>query len=286
VKPDTLNSYQERMGRVLVHIQNRLDEPLTLDELAGVACFSPYHFHRIFRGMVGESVKEHVRRLRMERAAQRLVATDQGVLEIALEAGYETHESFTRAFEAMFGAPPTAFRAHRTALAQARLAALRQKETPMEVAIRKLDRTRVAFVRHVGPYDTVGGTWQKLMMNAGMRGLLGPSARMLGICHDDPEITPPDRVRYDAAVTVSADAAPAGEIGIQDVGPGEYAVATHVGPYSGLGESYARVCGEWLPQSGRELASAPAVEFYQNSPMNTPPDQLRTEIWLPLAPRE
>ena len=91
------------MGRVLVHIQSHLDEPMPLDQLAEVASFSPWHFHRIFRGMVGESVKEHVRRLRLERAAQQLRDTNRAVVDIALEAGYETHESFTRAFAAMFG---------------------------------------------------------------------------------------------------------------------------------------------------------------------------------------
>ena len=83
MRTETLNSYQERMGRVLVHIQNHLDEPMPLDQLAGVACFSPWHFHRIFRGMVGESVKEHVRRLRLERAAQCLKSTERPVCAAA-----------------------------------------------------------------------------------------------------------------------------------------------------------------------------------------------------------
>src|ERR1700690_3530349 len=116
MRTDTGESYQERINRVLVHIQQRLEEPLPLDELAGGASFSPWHFHRIFRGMVGESVKEHVRRLRLERAAQRLKSSDRPVVDIALEAGYETHESFTRAFAAMFEAPPSAFRAGAQAL--------------------------------------------------------------------------------------------------------------------------------------------------------------------------
>ena len=84
---------------------------------AAVAHFSPYHFHRIFRGMVGESVKEHVRRLlRLERSAQRLRDSNDAILEIALDAGYESHESFTRAFRAMFGESPSEFRDNRREL--------------------------------------------------------------------------------------------------------------------------------------------------------------------------
>jgi len=244
----TVESYQERMTRVLVHIQGRLDEPLPLEELAGVACFSPYHFHRIFRGMVGESVKEHVRRLRLERAAQRLKQSSQPVTEIAFDAGY-----------APSGGGP-----------------------PLDVRIERFDGMRVAFIRHVGSYDSVGAAWGRLMGWAWPKGLFGPHARMVGIVHDDTEITPPEKLRYDAAITVGPGIGPEGEVGIQQLEPGEYGVALHKGPYDGLGETYARMCGEWLPASGRELRSAPALEFYLNSPQTTPPAELLTRICLPL----
>ena len=68
--PGTEASYRERILRVRLHIEAHLDESISLEELAAVACFSPYHFHRIFRALVGESVMEHVRRLRLERAAE------------------------------------------------------------------------------------------------------------------------------------------------------------------------------------------------------------------------
>ena len=229
--------------------------------------------------MVGESVKEHVRRLRLERAAQRLKASDRPVLDIALEAGYETHESFTRAFAAMFESSPSTFRLG----AQMPRPGADGSGSPLEVSVREISSLRVAFVRHVGPFDGVGEAWQKLMMWAGRAGLLGSGVRMLGIVQDDPEITAPVKLRYDAALVVKDSVAAAGEIGIQDVAPGEYAVALHVGPYNTLGQTYARMCGEWLPESGRELASAAAVEFYLNSPMTARPGDLRTEICLPLA---
>lgn len=95
---------------MLTYIHQHLDEPLSLNELAQVACFSPYHFHRVFRGMVGESLGEHVRRLRLERAASRLKGSRQSITALAFEAGYETLESFSRAFAAMFGQSPSNFR--------------------------------------------------------------------------------------------------------------------------------------------------------------------------------
>jgi AraC family transcriptional regulator len=285
MKEDTEDSYRERILRVQLHIQNHLDEEMTLEELARVACFSPYHFHRIFRGIVGEAVKEHVRRLRLERAALRLRFTGQSVTDIAFQSGYETHESFTRAFEAMFGQPPSVFRKNHISSAAARGGRQEERRQTMDVEIRRLERMKVVFLRHVGPYDQVGAAWARLAQWAGPRGLFGPSTRMLGICYDDPEVTPPEKMRYDAAITVSEGTQGEGEVGVQEIGPGEYAVVRHIGPYQKLGETYARLCGEWLPQSGRELADSPPLEFYRNSPFATPPEQLITDIWMPLAPR-
>jgi AraC family transcriptional regulator len=116
MKESTRRDYTERMTRVLVFIQENLDHELGLEELARVAFFSPFHFHRIFRGMLGESVKEHVRRLRIERAALRLRNTSRSVIDVALETGYESHEAFSRAFKAMLGESPSSFRARRRAV--------------------------------------------------------------------------------------------------------------------------------------------------------------------------
>ena len=280
----TAESYQERVQRVLAHIRNHLDGPLPLQELSGVACFSPYHFHRIFRGMTGESVKEHVRRLRLERAARRLRFSPDSVTAIALDSGYQTPESFTRAFDAMYGEPPSAFRQSSREIALA--ARERTAGPPLAVRLERVGPLRLAFVRHIGPYDEVGIAWGKLMSWAGPRGLIGPGMQMLGIVHDDYEITPPETLRYDAALPVDATVQPSGDLGIQDLPAGEYAVATHRGPYFKLSETYSRLAGEWLPASGRELLTAPAIEIYRNSPFSTAPENLLTDIHLPLAPQE
>ncbi len=164
MRPVTLQDYKERMLRVLVHIQQHLDGPLPLERLASIACFSPYHFHRIFTGMVGESVKEHVRRLRLERAASELKLGSAPVTRIALDAGYESHEAFTRSFTAAFGMSPSRYRAAgspRPGTGPAKVpyrrgGALQHFRTvhrggSMNVEIKRLSPMRVAFVRHTGP---------------------------------------------------------------------------------------------------------------------------------------
>jgi AraC family transcriptional regulator len=298
MKERTFEDYRARMLRVLVHIQKHLDGELALEELASVAHFSPFHFHRIFRGLVGESVKEHVRRLRLERAAHRLRHTGQTVMEIALDAGYQTPESFTRAFQRMFDQSPTEFRTRHGVVAYGPAPSgvhfvakgvldsfrpVHHNSPPLEVRIEQLPEMRVAFVRHTGPYEDTDVAYEQLMAWAGRRGLLKPPVTVFGIAYDDPTVTAPDKLRYDAALAVPGDLTPEGEIGMQTLPGGKYAVTAHCGPYETLGETYTRFCGEWLPLSGHELLAGPALEFYRNSPQDTPPEKLLTDIYMPLA---
>jgi len=118
---------------------------------------------------------------------------------------------------------------------------------------------------------------------AGARGLLKPPVVIFGVAYDDPTVTAPQDLRYDAALVIPEDVKTEGEIGAQTIQGGKYAVTTHCGSYETLGETYIRFCGEWLPLSGLELIPAPALEFYRNSPLDTPPEKLLTDIYMPLA---
>ena len=153
----------------------------------------------------------------------------------------------------------------------------------MEVRIERVAPRRVAFTRHVGPYSEVGTAWGKLMSWAGRQGLLRSRPTILGIVHDDPEVTPPEKIRYDACLVVDGAVRAEGEIGVQEIGGGEFAVTTHRGPYEELSKTYARLLGQGLPTSGREPRSSPAFEIYRNSPTDTAPADLVTDIHLPLA---
>ncbi len=295
MKSITEDDYRQRLLRVLIHIQEHLDEDLPLEDLAKIACFSPYHFHRVFRGMVGEPLQKHVRRLRLERSAQRLKLTDHPVIQIAFEAGYESHEAFTRSFRTLFGESPREFRQSRQPATLSKRGVHYQSDPPlsdfepvnyeepaMEVKRETLEPRRVVFMRHVGPYDQVGDTWSRLFGWAFPRGLAGPQTIPIGVLYDDPDVTPPERLRYDACLPVDRLLEPEGAIALQQIAGGDYAVTQHVGPYQQCSQTYARLFGEWLPQSGREVRSAPSLEFYRNSPLNTPPEKLITDIYIPL----
>ncbi len=300
MRPVTLHDYKRRLQRVITHIHDHLDEPLTLTTLAGLAHLSPYHFHRVFTGMLGETVQGLVRRLRLERAAWQLREhRRRGILDVALEAGYDSHEAFTRAFARAFAQSPSRFqrdldcsprlRAHSGVHFEPHGRPTDFRSRPlrsfaMKVIIKHLPSVQVACVRHTGPYDLCGQAWDTIGQLLGATGHIGPGAQMLGISYDDPENTPPAEIRYDAAITVSDDfTAPAG-ITLRRLAGGDYAVFTHEGPYNEVSRAYRHLMGEWLPRSGRELADTPCFETYLNDPDNTPPAELLTDVHIPLAP--
>jgi AraC family transcriptional regulator len=278
-------TYRQRILRVQQFIREHLDEELPLDRLARVAHFSPYHFHRIFKGLVGEGVHEYVRRLRLESAARALRLTCRSIIRIAFEAGYAAHEAFTRAFRQQFGVSPTRYRngeeppPGKQKESEVMTAATKSRD----VRIEQVPARRVAYLRHLGPYAEVGPTYRRLLDWAKRRGLMGPEAQLLSISYDDPEVTPPEKIRCDCCITVGEQVGPEGDVGVQTVEGGEYAVLRHCGPSSEVHDTMRWLFGVWLPASGREPRNAPLYSIC-NDPPDTPPDRFCIDIYVPLEP--
>jgi AraC family transcriptional regulator len=301
-KPETRSFYGDVVQRVIDRIASDLDAALDLETLAQSANLSPFHFHRVFRGMVGETPLELTRRLRMERAAWSLAHTERAVTVIAFDAAYETHEAFTRAFRACYGTSPSGFRQDgRSRIELAALSGVHydprgrpQLFTPcdtggrtMDVEIKDMPARRLGTVRHIGPYNQVGEAFQRLGDIAGRAGLFSrPGAAMLALYHDDPEATPPDQLRSDAAIAVPDDLELPAGLAEQRVAAGKYACTVHIGPYDRLPDAWARLMGEWLPASTHRLGAGASYEIYHNNPMNTAKEKLETEICIPLETAE
>jgi len=152
----------------------------------------------------------------------------------------------------------------------------------MEVRFQNCKPLRVAYVRHVGPYQECGKAWQTLCAQAGQLGLLTPDALRIGIGHDSPDVTPADQLRYDACLTVDERFQPVGELQVQELAGGEYAIVTHRGGYAGLPDAYRWIFGNWIPSSGRKVRHAPCFEVYTNDPDSTAEENLITELYVPL----
>jgi AraC family transcriptional regulator len=295
----TWNDYKERILRVLTHIQEHLDEALDLEELARVACFSSFHFHRIFAAMTGETIADHVRRLRLERAAMELRSGAKQVIQVALDAGYEAHEAFTRAFKAAYGVSPAEFR--RATGTIAILAApsgvhFRQgvplttfntnhiTTKVMKVITRKIKPMRVAYLRHVGPYEGVGQTWTDITARLSAEKQVRKSSVFIGIGHDNPTVTPAADLRYDACITVDEEYEPKKPVELQTIVGGDYAVAKNC-PVGEIKDAYQHLFGKWLARSSRELRPAPSFMVLVDAQDAVARTKQRVDIYVPLQPK-
>jgi AraC family transcriptional regulator len=279
----TRSDYADRLERVFRWLADHLDDTLDLARLADVACLSPYHFHRVYRAMQGETAADTVRRMRLHRAAVELITGELPVARLARRAGYGSQEAFTRAFKAAYGVPPARYRASFVPMPTAsRQEDAMEATTTYEAAIRQTAPLRVAALPHHGPYMNIGSTFERLLALAGGQGLLGSEIRTFGIYYDDPSATPANALRADACLAIPDGCAPSGELEVREVRGGRYAVVLHVGPYAELERPYRWLYGTWLAQSGEEPDNAPIVEEYLNDARTVPPTALETEIWLPL----
>ena len=152
----------------------------------------------------------------------------------------------------------------------------------MEVRIETFDDIEVARIPHAGPYNEVGQCFERLFEWAAAIG--AGTGRVLNISYDDPDDVAPQSLRSDACVELRTDASPPPGISLDRVGAGRYAVYTHRGYYDGIADAYGRLFGSWLPESGEELDDRPCMEIYRNSPLDTAPEQLLTDLCLPLRP--
>jgi len=277
--------YISRILRVQFFIQSHLDEELALDRLAELAGYSSCHFHRIFRGVVGESADDYVRRLRMERAAQSLRFRRRSVLEVALDAGYGSHEAFTRAFVRCFGVTPSEFQSLEHPPVSIKEQIMQTvTHTADSVRLERMPSRRMAFMRVVGAYShaTINPAFDRILHWASSRGLMTGDTVCLAVYHDDPEVTAPEKQRADVGITVGDAFQPTDDVHVQTIAGGLCAVLRHQGHYDTLGDAYRWFYGAWLPDSGREPGQAPPYEIYVNDASQLPPEEWLTDICVPL----
>jgi AraC family transcriptional regulator len=277
----TTDSYTRRLGRVAAYIAAHLDEPLDLDRLAAVACLSPYHFHRIYRAVWGETAADTLSRLRLGRAALQLLSTKVPIAEIARRAGYGSPAAFSRAFAAAYRQTPSALRARGDLTVRKSLRKPPRREPAMTVAIEDRAPIRIAYLAHQGPNRQIGQKFERLYAWASPRGLTGPHAVGVAVYLDDASVTPAAELRSQAGVSVSADIEGEGEVRVRTVPGGRHAVLLLRGPYAGLDAAYAELFA-WLAASGERRRDATIVEVYVNDPHTTAPADLVTEICLPV----
>lgn len=290
---------------LLGDIRSRLDASPTLQDLAQRAGWSPFHLHRAFRRMVRETPKQYLLRLRLERAAARLVSTDEPVLDIAVATGFASHEVFTRAFRRHFGRTPTSYRAAALAgapaAARSRHVALTDQTGPciglFHLPINRSSRrpsmptlsinrqplaeqpavfVRLRTARHELAAAIAEGLGKSFTyaQKAGLAIAGRPFTRYLS--------SGPGLLTIEAGAPLAAPATGEGDIEAGALPGGPAAVAVHAGSYDQLGETYAAL-ERWMEENGFR-AAGPPWESYITDPADFPdPGDWRTEVYWPLA---
>jgi AraC family transcriptional regulator len=313
--------YIARINRVIDYIQNNLSEPLSPELLADIAGFSRFHFHRIFYAIVGETLSAFVQRIRIEKAAAKLISNPKKkITDISFECGFSSSSVFARAFKEAFKRSASEWRDggyknyskeskqdnnnnqtdgkirqdfdvypdYTAGIKQIWRVDMKGKKLNTTVEVKEMPDITVAYIRHIGSYkgdvDLFGRLFGKLCTWAGPRGLLIPETKFISLYHDDPEITDEGRLRTDVCVSVPADTIVDGEIGKEIIPAGKYAIAHFEITVDQYEDAWNTVFGGWLPESGYECVDGPCYEMYLNDAKDHPEHKCIVDICIPVKP--
>lgn len=278
-------SYKERVDRVIDFIGKHLDEELELDELCRIACFSKYHFHRLFTVYTGLPLMGYIKWLRLKRAAHQLIVhKEDTIINIALDAGFESHESFSRAFKQIFGQSPSEFRRHANWESFENLPQpMHIKGTKiMKITIKELPAKRVAVMEHHGDPMRLSDTLDKLITWAKAQPInLKPKpGEAFGFGYHDPREVKPEEFRFDLALSVPQDFKLNDQVTERTLPAGRYAITMHKGSRDNIGDTIYSIYRDWLPQSDEELGDLPCIFCYYNFDYEVAETESLTEIWV------
>lgn len=287
------SDYVDRVNRVLDHIHTNLAAPLRLEDLAAVAHFSPFHFHRVFKSVVGEPLNAFVRRVRLDRTLYLMSHTAKTLTEIAHEVGFASSSDFSRAFRGRFGVPPSVFdlAAHRRdkrdeLFADGPIVGLAnptQNPDGFDVRVVEQPARRVAYLRVWQPFQAgrVEAAARRLVEIASWHNFA--DGQWLGYMWEDPEITPHDECRYDVAVEVDTGfESPVDEVGVQDFAATSLAEIAIAGDITLEQRALDWLFGGWLPDSGYVPDQQPVFEAWEGLPYADGSEHFELCVQLPV----
>ena len=251
-------NYEHQLSKVIEYIGKHLDEKLTLTQLSNIACFSRYHFHRLFTAYTGLSLQQYIRWLRLKRAAHQLIIDkDLSIINIAIDAGFESHEAFSRAFKQTCGMSPSEFRRESSWQVWEKPPYLLQKQGDINmnitVAIKNMKARRLAVVEHRGDPGRVADSVNKLINWAKNQTMnLKPEAgEAFGFAYDDPKLTPAAELMFDLGITIPEKLLLKGQVVEKQLPAARYAVLMHKASHDIISDTAYALYRNWLPNSVR-----------------------------------
>ncbi|MGZ4991725.1 MAG: AraC family transcriptional regulator [Methylobacter sp.] len=287
VSEESTKSYTKKIDRVCNYISEHLDEDLSVDRLSQVANFSKYHFHRQFAEYTGINVAKFILMMRLKRASYQLVFNENyRIIDIAMDAGFENPESFSRAFKNIFGQTPSQFRQQpewKCWNEKYQCPTIERKQN-MNIQVIDFDETKVAVLEHRGAPELLNDSvsifieWRK-------HSRLSPvtTSQTYGVAYDDPKTTEPEKFRFDICGSVKTDVPSNSQRVINKIIPGgRCALIRHLGSREEMDDKVRYLYREWLPANGQELRDFPCFFHYVNLFPEVAEHELITDIYLPL----
>lgn len=301
------NEYNRRLNTVLLYIQDHLSEQLDLEKLSAVACFSKFHFHRIFSAIIGETPGDYIMRLRLERAAALIINSPSlSLIEIGERCGFTSQSIFSRSFSKKYSMPPRQFakqsrgentksknsqvfsnngKKSRTGSAYLFNDNSKEKETAstMECEIKTMPSLRMLYLMHHDGYNgKIGLTWHKLIAYAQQRGLFSVNTKMIGMPLDNPDITSPEKCRYKVGITVPESIMAEGEFGVETIPQFTCLVSHFSGREEEISTAYTTIYNKFLVERNLLPDDYPCYEIHLNNPEKDPERKFRYDICVPI----
>ena len=298
---DSETTYKQRLNKVFSFIAENLDSDLSLNNVSAIAHFSPFHFHRIFKSITGETLNDYVVRKRIEKSAQSLLHTSASINDIALRHGFSDNTSFSRSFKNFYGISPAAFRKENTQ----RHSKIRQAYSKngqvypdtsqylraidnlkkwitmsAKIEVTEIPTMELAYVTCIGPAN-IPAAYQKLIRWATPKGLMSESTKMMTIYHDSFKFTEPDKVRMSACMIVKEKIMPEGEIGSKALEQGRVIKGSFEISPSDFEKSWTGMF-MWMNDNGYTKSDREPFEIYHNNWSEHPEKKAIVDFYVPV----
>lgn len=282
------SQYISKINLAIDYIEKNLKGKLKLENIAQASGFSPFHFHRIFKSIMGENLNHFIRRVRIEKAASMISSNPKyTITEVALRNGFSSSQALSKEFKTFFKTTPSKYKESKICHIESKKGkdyildfhyndnnsrpTISYKSLTiknMKVEIKTLPDMTLAYIRHVGPYKGNPKLFEDLFSMictwAGPRNLIEKDSIFLCIYHDGPEVTDESKLRMDVCLAVPKDTEVDGEIGKQEIKGGEYAVARCIiKDHKDYEKYWTEMYANWLPQSGYQPDNKMPFEMYQ-----------------------
>ena len=284
-KFETSKSHLEQINLALVYVHNNFDSNITAKDLAEVSGYSIFHFHRIFKAIVGQNINDYIRHIRLEKTSNILLYNQhQTIAQIATNSGFSTATSFSFAFKKKFEMTPKEWRKSGYEKSYRSLVDI-NKYIDIDIdnpQIVKEDKIPIIYMRIFGYDKEVNEIWKTMFEFAEEMNILDNPHRYIGLFHNHPSFLPYNNTRYLACIQTESNIFRIANLGKCVISKGKFAKFNFRCKHSELYEMMHLAYIKWLPDSNYEVRNFPAYVEYKNPENLLNNGLLECDFYMPI----